>query len=102
MTRENSRALTNFRKIAFAEGVSFLLLLFIAMPLKYGANWPHAVTYTGWLHGVLFVLFIISLIKVWEKHSWGMGRVLGALAASLLPFGTFVLENKLKKEYGDM
>ncbi|MFZ1529849.1 MAG: DUF3817 domain-containing protein [Ferruginibacter sp.] len=100
MTTQNSPVLSNFRKIAFAEGVSFLVLLFIAMPLKYLANWPHAVKYTGWLHGVLFVIFIISLIKVWEKHRWGAGRVFGALAASLLPFGTFVLEAKLKKEYG--
>lgn len=102
MTTENSRVLSLFRKIALAEGFSFLVLLFIAMPLKYLAKWPYAVTYTGWLHGVLFVLFIITLLKVWEKHSWGMGRIMGALAASLLPFGTFVLENKLKKEYGDM
>lgn len=99
MAANSSRTLSIFRKIAFAEGISFLLLLFVAMPLKYAAGFSQAVTWMGWAHGVLFVLFIISLIKVWEKYGWGIKKVMGAFAASLLPFGTFVLEKRLKKEY---
>lgn len=87
-----------FRKVALAEGVSFLVLLFIAMPLKYFASIPMAVTIVGGLHGLLFVAFIVL---AWEtrneyKHNWiwlGKGFV-----ASILPFGTFVMEKQWKRE----
>ena len=87
-----------FRKIAFAEGVSFLVLLFVAMPLKYFANIPMAVTIAGGLHGLLFVSFIILAFLVKEEYArnwWWMGK---AFIASILPFGTFVADKKWKKE----
>jgi integral membrane protein len=80
------------------EGISFLLLIFIAMPLKYGAGMPLAVKYTGWAHGVLFVLYVILLIQVWIEYKWKFTKVVVAFIASLLPFGTFVLDRNLKKE----
>ena len=87
-----------FRIVALAEGISFLLLLGVAMPLKYLANMPAAVRITGMLHGVLFVAFVIlaweTMNKLDKKYSW----FFKAFLASILPFGTFVLENKLKKE----
>ena len=86
-------------KVAFAEGVSYLLLLLISMPLKYYANFPEAVKYVGWLHGILFVLFCIYLLKVWIGLKWSFGKVLTAFIASLVPFGTFLLDARLKKEY---
>jgi integral membrane protein len=88
-------ALGRFRAIAFAEGVSYLLLLFIAMPLKYWAGMPMAVKATGWLHGLLFVLFILSLIEVSLRLRWSVIKTGLAFLASLLPFGTFVLDAKL-------
>jgi integral membrane protein len=90
--------LGRFRLIAILEGVSYLILLGIAMPLKYFVQLPDAVRYTGWIHGVLFVLYIILLLKVWSQYRWSFGKVLLAFIASLLPFGTFVLDSKLKKE----
>ncbi|MBN8833968.1 MAG: DUF3817 domain-containing protein [Sphingobacteriales bacterium] len=93
------KIMNRFRMIAIAEGISFLVLLIIAMPLKYFYNYPHAVTYVGWAHGVLFVLYIALLIKVWEKYNWSFLKTAGAFIASLLPFGTFVLDHKLKNEY---
>ncbi len=90
--------LGKFRLIALLEGISFLALLFIAMPLKYGAGMPLAVKYTGWAHGVLFVLYVILLIQVWIEYNWKFTKVILAFFASLLPFGTFVLDRKLKKE----
>ena len=60
--RRKMKSLNLFRKIAIAEGISYILLLFIAMPLKYWANMPQAVKYTGWAHGLLFVLYGIFLI----------------------------------------
>ena len=90
--------LGRFRLIAILEGISYLVLLGIAMPLKYFVHLPDAVKYTGWIHGVLFVLYIILLLKVWSQYRWSLSKTVMAFIASLLPFGTFVLDSKLKKE----
>ena len=87
-----------FRKIAFAEGVSFLVLLLIAMPLKYFANMPLAVTVVGGLHGILFVAFIICAYLVKEEYSKNFGWVVKAFLASIIPFGTFYMDREWKKE----
>jgi len=87
-----------FRKIAFAEGVSFLILLFVAMPLKYFANMPMAVTIVGGLHGVLFVAFIILAFLVKEEYKKDFKWLMKAGLASILPFGTFVADKEWKKE----
>lgn len=84
-----------FRVIAIAEGISFLVLLFIAMPLKYFAGFPHAVKYVGWIHGILFIAFCIFLLLVKIKFHWTIKKSLIAFVASLLPFGTFVLDAKI-------
>ena len=98
-----SKTFNWFRKIAIAEGVSFLVLLGIAMPLKYFAAIPIAVTIVGSLHGILFIAFMVltweikdeSVIIRWKKNfTW---LVLCFLAA-ILPFGTFVLDKQLKKQ----
>ncbi len=87
-------SLTRFRWIARIEGISYLLLLFIAMPLKYGLGIDTAVKYTGWVHGALFVAFGLELLLVWIKAQWSFGKVFLAGIASLLPFGTFWFEKK--------
>jgi integral membrane protein len=89
-----STPLHRFRWIARLEGSSFLILLFIAMPLKYLANWPYAVTYIGWAHGVLFVAYGIFLLEVWQNQRWAFKKAVLAAAMSLLPFGTFWFEKK--------
>lgn len=94
----NQSLLSKFKYVAVAEGISYLLLLFIAMPLKYWADFPHAVTYIGWVHGFLFVLFIVMLLQVWAKYKWSFGKTVMAFVASIVPFGTFVLEKSLNKE----
>jgi integral membrane protein len=83
-----------FKKISYAEGVSYLLLLFIAMPLKYWAGIPEAVKYTGWAHGILFVLYMIVLAWVWIEHQWKFSLVFKAGIAALLPFGPFWFDRK--------
>jgi integral membrane protein len=92
------RALQRFRVIAIIEGISYLILLFIAMPLKYFADQPLAVKYFGWTHGFLFVLYCFSLLQVWILYKWNFGRSLFAFILSLIPFGTFILEKRLKQE----
>ena len=88
-----------FRLIGVLEGISYLALLLIAMPLKYFFNEPLAVKYVGWAHGVLFVLFELYLIRVWINYKWSFIKAVGAFVASLIPLGTFILDRQLKKEY---
>ncbi|MFD0679874.1 MULTISPECIES: DUF3817 domain-containing protein [unclassified Paenibacillus] len=91
-------ALGRFRLIGLYEGISFILLLGIAMPLKYYAGFPQPVKIIGMLHGLLFVLYILTLAHVTLTNRWSFLRVIGALIASLLPFGTFVLDARLRRQ----
>jgi integral membrane protein len=87
-----------FRKIAFAEGVSFLVLLFIAMPLKYMASLPIAVSIVGGLHWLLFISFIIMAWEVRNEFKRDFRWLLKAGLASIIPFGTFIMDKEWKKE----
>ena len=90
----DSPIITRFRRVAIAEGWSFLILIFIAMPLKYLADWPWAVKVVGWVHGVLFVWYWVAAVPLFTKLKWDAERIIGLGAASVLPFGTFVMERK--------
>jgi integral membrane protein len=92
------KILKRFRTIALAEGISFLVLLGIAMPLKYVANLPQAVKYVGWAHGVLFVAFIYFAFEVFTALKKPFVWLVKAALASLLPFGTFIFDRELKKD----
>jgi integral membrane protein len=83
-----------FRSVAIAEGWSFLVLLCIAMPLKYLADMPLAVKVVGWAHGVLFIWYWVAAIPLFTKLKWPGERIIGLGLASILPFGTFVMERK--------
>src|SRR5690554_4331561 len=85
------------RLVGLFEGISFLLLLFIAMPMKYMMDNPILVKYVGMGHGVLFVLFLVVLFAVCEKQKWSLGMFMISLIASILPFGPFIFDMKLKK-----
>ena len=78
------------------EGISYLLLLFIAMPVKYILEEPLLVKVVGMGHGVLFILFMFLLLTTALEHKWKLPFISMAFIASLLPFGTFYLEKKLK------
>lgn len=86
------------RAIGLVEGVSFLLLLGVAMPLKYFAGMPQAVTIVGWLHGLLFIALCIALTQAHQEAQWGAWRSGTVLVAALLPFGPFVIDKKLRAE----
>lgn len=86
------------RIIGFVEGISYLLLLFVAMPLKYLAGLPAAVSAVGMAHGVLFVLFVAALGHAALAAGWGMRRVAWAFASAVVPFGTFYLDARLREE----
>lgn len=91
-----SPTIRQLRMIGFTEGLSYLLLLGIAMPLKYLADMPLAVRYVGWAHGLLFMLYVAAVAVVAYTHAWTARQVLKALVASVLPFGPFVLDREWK------
>lgn len=93
-----SGAINRFRVVAMLEGISFLLLLGIAMPLKYYAGLPIAVRIVGMAHGVLFVAYGAFVAMFVLRRIWSIGKGAEAMMYSLLPFGTFVLDAKLKRE----
>ena len=84
------------RKVALAEAVSYLILLGIAMPLKYLAGQPLAVKITGMIHGILFVVFCVSLLRVVLEARWPWQRGALIFIASFIPFVPFFLDGRLK------
>jgi integral membrane protein len=84
--------------IALAEGVSFLTLLSIAMPMKYFMGMPEVVRVVGSIHGVLFVLYVGLLAMLHFRQRWSYTFSLYALLASVIPFGTFMLDKQLREK----
>ncbi len=86
------------RAMAFLEGLSYLVLLFVAMPLKYGAGMPLAVRLAGTLHGLLFVVLgLLALHAVWQRGK-SVGWVVRFGILALIPFGTFFLDPELRAD----
>jgi integral membrane protein len=83
------------RIIAFLEGCSLLLLLFVAMPVKYLLDIPEATQAIGMIHGVLFVLFIMATVVISVLQRWSLGRAAIVMASSVFPFGTFYIDHKI-------
>lgn len=95
-------ALRILRLCGFLEGLSFLILLLIAMPLKYLFALPLAVRIVGSIHGLLFLLFLAALFRVATEQSWRPRRYLIAFLASLVPAGTFFLDPVLKRDLEEL
>jgi len=88
--------LKRFRKIGIIEGISYLTLLFVAMPLKYGFDMPIAVKIVGMTHGILFITYVVLLAMAVDKYKWNIKYAVILFVASLIPFGTFYTDKKLK------
>jgi integral membrane protein len=86
-----------FRLVSLLEGVSYVALLGIAMPLKYAADAPGAVRIAGMIHGVLFLLFCATLFSVATNRDWKPKQIATAVIAALLPLGAFWLEHRLRR-----
>ena len=86
--------LTTFRIAAILEGISYLLLFALSMPLKYLANMREPNKYIGYAHGFLFIVYIILAIVFWMEKKWSIRRLGVLILASLLPFGTFYMDKK--------
>lgn len=97
MTPEQTTWAKRFKWISLLEGISFLVLLFVAMPLKYMMDLPMAVKIVGWAHGLLFILYIYTVFPTASKLKWKFSRTFFALIASILPFGPFIFDRNLRK-----
>lgn len=84
--------------IALAEGTSFLILLCIAMPMKYFMGMPLAVRVVGSIHGLLFLLYVARLAKLRAAYQWDNKFSALAFIASILPFGTFLFDKYLREK----
>lgn len=93
-----STVIGRLRIIGFIEGLSFLILLGIAMPLKYMFGLPEAVRIVGMAHGILFVLFIALSIQAKLVYEWPLWKMILLWIASIVPFGTFYADIKLLRE----
>tara|TARA_B100000945_G_scaffold26950_1_gene18773 strand:- start:176 stop:457 length:282 start_codon:yes stop_codon:yes gene_type:complete len=87
----------NLRILGNVEGVSYLLLLGVAMPLKYLVDMPLAVRIVGMGHGVLFIAYCILLALCMRRFKWSLGFGIYLFVATLIPFGTFVTDRRLKQ-----
>lgn len=95
------KALNLLRLVGFLEGLSFIVLLFVAMPVKYWLGLPVLVRIVGMAHGLLFLLFVVALFRAASERSWPLLRSALAFGASLVPFGTFFLDRELKRELAE-
>jgi len=86
------------RVVGWLEGASYLLLLFIAMPLKYAMGHPEMVEVVGMAHGILFVLFCAAATHAAFANKWPITRLFAAFISSVLPFGPFVFDARFLKE----
>ena len=86
--------LSVFRIIALLEGVSYILLLFIATPIKYVADNPSYVELLGMPHGILFIAYITLAFLLKPEQHWNKRTFIVILLASIIPFGTFYVDKK--------
>lgn len=93
-----SLAESRLRLLGLTEGLSFLLLVLICMPLKYGFNHPEPVRIVGSIHGGLFVIYCLAVVALAFVQKWRLTRTILALAVSVIPAGPFLFDKRLQHE----
>ncbi|MGM0565087.1 MAG: DUF3817 domain-containing protein [Pseudomonadota bacterium] len=86
-----------FRYLSLIEGTSLVVLLFIAMPLKYQMDIAGVVPIVGWIHGILFMAYIAMTLVVSHRANWSIGFWLLTMLVSVVPFACLFLDRKLKR-----
>ena len=97
LTKGQNTVLKNLTIAGYLEGTSFLLLLGIAMPLKYMLGIPEAVQYVGMAHGALFIAYLLMLLIATSKIKMPLWAMPLGVLGSFLPFGPFIFDHLLKK-----
>lgn len=87
-----------FRKVSLAEGCSALLLFLVAMPMKYLMGNPVLIKPVGMIHGILFLVFLVALVRVWAVDKWPLSKLVLGFVAGNVPFGAFWFERRLRAE----
>lgn len=87
----------SFRLIAFIEGVTTLLLFFVAMPLKYLANWPHLTPHAGMIHGVAWIAYTVAIPICLLGRGFTPWELLRTFLAGLIPLGTFLNDDMIRR-----
>lgn len=95
---KSNTTIGRLRIAGITEGISFLVLLFIAMPLKYVLHIPQPVKIIGWIHGFLFILYILAIAHATAEKRWVLRKTMIAFIAAFIPFGPFLIDKKLKAE----
>ena len=91
-------ALTRYRVIAYIVGVMLLVLLFVAMPLKYFGDNPDVMNVVGPMHGFLYVVYLLGTFDLARRVRWGLGRMVLVALAGTIPFLSFIAERKVSHE----
>jgi integral membrane protein len=91
-------ALKRYRVIAYVVGVMLLVLVFVAMPLKYLGGDPSAVNVVGPLHGFLYVVYLLGAFDLARRVRWSLGRMVMVALAGTIPFLSFYAERKISHE----
>jgi integral membrane protein len=91
-------ALTRYRVIAYIVGVMLLVLLFVAMPLKYLADNPAAMNVVGPIHGFLYVVYLLGAFDLARRVRWSLPRLVLVAIAGTIPFLSFYAERKVSHE----
>ena len=90
-----------FRKLGYVEAISLLVLLFIAMPLKYQFGMPAAVSVVGMIHGVLFTVYVLLGLAIRSELGWSYLKLAFAVIIASVPFGPFIFERQMFSKDGD-
>ncbi len=88
----------SFKIIALLEGISYILLLFVAVPIKYLADDPQYVKLLGMPHGILFVAYVVLAVLLSAQLKWNGKTLFIVLVASIIPFGTFYVDRTYLKQ----
>ena len=87
--------LGRFRVIAFLEGLSYILILFVTMPLKYQFDMPKPNLIIGMIHGILFMVYLYTAFRLKYSMDWNTRLTIKTFMASIIPFGTFYMDWKV-------
>ena len=86
------------RLFSLLEAVTYLILLFVAVPIRYAGHNPNPVHVMGPVHGTLFILYVLAAIDVRGKLGWDSKVTLKVLVASVIPFAPFYVERWLRTQ----
>ena len=91
-------ALLRYRVMAFVTGTLLLLLVFVAMPIKYWGDHPGPVTVVGISHGFLFMVYLLASLDLGERLRWNPIKLVVVMACGTIPFASFIAERRITRE----